>query len=56
VLQGAREEGLIMLRQAEAARPRRPEAWLSLAEGFEAANDPGAATRCRHAAQALRAG
>jgi Flp pilus assembly protein TadD len=56
VLQGHREEGLALLRRAEASRPRRPEAWLSLAEGFEAAKDPGAAARCRHAAQALRAG
>jgi arylsulfatase A-like enzyme/Flp pilus assembly protein TadD len=56
VLQGQRAEGLSMLRRAEAARPRRPEAWLSLAEGFEAAKDASAATRCRHAAQALRAG
>jgi predicted Zn-dependent protease len=56
VLQGARDEGLSLLRRAEAARPRRPEAWLSLAEGFEAAKDPAAAARCRHAAQALRAG
>ena len=55
VLQGQREEGLRLLRRAEAARPRRPEAWLSLAEGFEAARDPSAASRCRHAAQALRA-
>jgi Flp pilus assembly protein TadD len=56
VLQGQREEGLSMLRRAEAARPRRPEAWLSLAEGFDAARDPSAASRCRQAAQALRAG
>ncbi len=55
VLQGQRDEGLGMLRRAEAARPRRPEAWLSLAEGFEAAKDAGAASRCRRAAQALRA-
>jgi arylsulfatase A-like enzyme/Flp pilus assembly protein TadD len=56
VLQGERDEGLTMLRRAEAARPRRPEAWLSLAEGFEAAKDAAAASRCRQAAQALRAG
>ena len=55
VLQGERDEGLTMLRRAEAARPRRPEAWLSLAEGFEAAKDAVAASRCRQAAQALRA-
>jgi arylsulfatase A-like enzyme/tetratricopeptide (TPR) repeat protein len=56
VLQGQRDEGLGVLRRAEAARPRRPEAWLSLAEGFEAAEDASAASRCRQAAQALRAG
>ena len=54
VLQGHREEGLALLRRAEAARPRRPEAWLSLAEAFDAAQDHVAATRCRQAAQALR--
>lgn len=54
VLQGQRDEGLTVLRRAEAARPRRPEAWLSLAEGFEAARDGAAASRCRHAAQLLR--
>jgi tetratricopeptide (TPR) repeat protein len=56
VLEGQRDAGLAMLRRAEAARPRRPEAWLSLAEGFEAAKDPGAALRCRHAARSLREG
>jgi predicted Zn-dependent protease len=54
VLEGGREEGLALLRQAEAAHPRRPEAWLSLAEAYEAAKDPAAAARCRQAAQALR--
>jgi len=54
VLDGRREEGLALLRRAEAARPRRPEAWLSLAEGFDAAGDRAAAGRCRQAAQALR--
>lgn len=56
VLQGQREEGLATLRRAEAAHPLRPEAWLTLAEGFDAAKDPAAAARCRQAAQALRAG
>ena len=55
VLQGQRDEGLSILRRAEAAHPRRPEAWLSLAEGFEAAKDAAGASRCRQAAQALRA-
>jgi len=54
ILDGRREEGLALLRRAEAARPRRPEAWLSLAEGFDAAGDRAAAGRCRQAAQALR--
>jgi len=55
VREGQREEGLTLLRRAEAARPRRPEAWLSLAEGYEAARDPAGAARCRQAAQALSA-
>jgi tetratricopeptide (TPR) repeat protein len=54
VLQGDREEGLELLRRAEAARPRRPEAWLSLAEGFDAAKEKASAERCRQAARALR--
>jgi len=56
ILQGRREEGLTLLRRAEAAHPRRPEAWRSLAEGFDAARDGAAAARCRQAAQALRGG
>ena len=54
VLEGGRDDGLALLRRAEAAHPRRPEAWLSLAEGFEAAKDSTAAERCRQAARALR--
>jgi predicted Zn-dependent protease len=54
VLEGHRDEGVALLRRAEAARPRRPEAWLSLAEGFDAAKDRPAAARCRQAARALR--
>jgi cytochrome c-type biogenesis protein CcmH/NrfG len=54
VLEGGRQEGLALLRRAEAAQPKRPEAWLSLAEGFEAAKDPTSAARCRQAARALR--
>jgi choline-sulfatase len=53
-LQGQRTEGLALLRRAEAARPRRPEVWLSLAEGYEAAKDAESAARCRRSAQALR--
>jgi arylsulfatase A-like enzyme/tetratricopeptide (TPR) repeat protein len=54
VLEGGRDEGLALLRRAEAAQPRRPDAWLSLAEGYEAAKDPAGAARCRQAARALR--
>jgi len=54
VLGGARDEGLALLRRAEAAHPRRPEAWLSLADGFDAAKEPSSAARCRQAAQTLR--
>jgi Flp pilus assembly protein TadD len=39
--------GARALRRAEAARPRRPEAWLSLGRGFEAAKDAASAARCR---------
>ncbi|HEV7501852.1 MAG TPA: sulfatase-like hydrolase/transferase, partial [Vicinamibacteria bacterium] len=53
ILDGRRDEGLALLRRAEAARPRRPEAWLSLAEGFDAAGGRAAAARCRQAARAL---
>ncbi len=54
VLQGDRAAGLALLRRAEAAQPRRPEAWQSLAEGFDAAKDAASAARCREAARALR--
>jgi choline-sulfatase len=56
VREGRREEGLALLRRAEAVPPRRPEAWLSLAEAFDAAKDAAAAARCRRAARALREG
>ncbi|PYQ46710.1 MAG: hypothetical protein DMF78_25695 [Acidobacteria bacterium] len=55
VQQGQRGEGLSVLRRSLAARPRRPEAWLSLADGFEAARDAAEAARCRRAARAIRA-
>src|SRR5262249_788168 len=45
VRQGQRDEGLTVLRRAVAARPRRPEAWLSLADGFEAGRDTAEAAR-----------
>jgi choline-sulfatase len=53
IQEGHREEGLALLHRAEAARPRRSEAWISLAEGFDAAKDGAAAARCRQAARAL---
>jgi arylsulfatase A-like enzyme/Tfp pilus assembly protein PilF len=56
VRSGQRDAGLALLRRAEAAHPRRPQAWLSVAAGFDAAGDPAAAARCRQAAEALRAG
>ncbi len=55
VREGRRDEGLVALRRGQAARPRRPEAWLTLAEGFEAANDKVAAEACRRAARELTA-
>jgi arylsulfatase A-like enzyme/tetratricopeptide (TPR) repeat protein len=54
IKEGHREEGLALLHRAEAARPRRSEAWKSLAEGFDAAKDVAAAARCRQAARALQ--
>jgi choline-sulfatase len=54
IQQGHREEGLALLHRAEAARPRRSEAWMSLAEGFDAAKDSAGAARCRQAARALQ--
>jgi predicted Zn-dependent protease len=54
VREGQRDEGLAALRRAQAARPRRPEAWLTLAEGFAAAGDTAAAEACRRAARELQ--
>ncbi len=53
ILQGRREEGVVALRRALAAQPRRPEAWLSLAAAFDAAGDPGQSAACRRAAAAI---
>ncbi len=53
IREGRRDEGLVALRRGQAARPRRPEAWLTLAEGFEAASDKAAAEACRRAAREL---
>jgi arylsulfatase A-like enzyme/Tfp pilus assembly protein PilF len=53
VEQGRRDVGLETLRRGMAARPKRPQAWLSLAAGFAAARDHTSAEACRRAAQAL---
>ena len=53
ILEGRRDEGLATLKRAVAARPKRPRAWLSLADGFTAARDLASAEACRRAAQAL---
>jgi arylsulfatase A-like enzyme/tetratricopeptide (TPR) repeat protein len=53
ILEGKRDEGLALLRRSLAAHPKRPEAWLSLAEGFEAARDKASAESCRRNARSL---
>ena len=45
VLQGRRDAGLAALRRGVAAQPKRPQAWRSLAAGFEAARDVASAPR-----------
>jgi arylsulfatase A-like enzyme/Tfp pilus assembly protein PilF len=54
ILEGRREEGLAALRAALLARPRRPDAWLSLARAFSAAGDAREAALCRRHAEAAR--
>ena len=49
VRQGRRDDGLAVLRRAVAARPKRPQAWMSLAAGFDAAHDRPSAEACRRA-------
>jgi predicted Zn-dependent protease len=56
VLQGRRDAGLVALRKAREAGPKRPQAWLSLAAGFSAARDEASAESCRRAARALATG
>jgi predicted Zn-dependent protease len=56
ILQGKRDEGLLALRRALAAQPRRPEAWQSLAAAFEAAGDSRQAAACRRAASDIAKG
>jgi arylsulfatase A-like enzyme/predicted Zn-dependent protease len=55
VKEGQRAAGLDYLNRAFAAGPRRPMVWQSLAEGFDAANDPTRAATCRRQAAALAA-
>jgi choline-sulfatase len=54
VLQGRREAGVLALRKAMQTRPKRPQAWLSLAAGFAAARDEASAAACRRAARELQ--
>jgi choline-sulfatase len=54
VLQGRREDGLAVLKRAVAARPKRPQAWMSLAAGFDAAHDGASAGVCRRALEELQ--
>ncbi|HVR71128.1 MAG TPA: sulfatase-like hydrolase/transferase [Vicinamibacteria bacterium] len=53
ILEGRKEPGMAALHEALARRPRRAEAWLSLAAGFEAAGETAAAARCRREARAV---
>ena len=54
VLQGRREDGLAALKRGVAARPKRPQAWISLAAGFAAARDEASAEACRRALKELQ--
>ena len=53
VRDGQRAAGVDYLDRAFNAGPRRPMVWQTLAEGFEAANDPVRAAVCRKRAVAL---
>jgi arylsulfatase A-like enzyme/Tfp pilus assembly protein PilF len=50
VREGQRSAGVEYMQRAMAAGPRRPVVWETLAEGFEAANDPALAAACRRRA------
>ena len=50
-LEGKRDAGVLLMRQALALRPRRPAAWLSLAAAFDAAGEGASAARCRRQAR-----
>jgi arylsulfatase A-like enzyme/Flp pilus assembly protein TadD len=54
VLEGRRAEGLEVLKRGLAARPKRPQAWMSLAAGFAAAHDEASAEACRRAVKELQ--
>jgi predicted Zn-dependent protease len=47
ILEGRRAEGIALLRRAVALHPRRPQAWSSLADAFDAAGDASSAAMCR---------
>ncbi len=47
VLEGRREEGLVLLQRALAIGPRRAEVWRALGAAFAAAGDTRSAERCR---------
>jgi tetratricopeptide (TPR) repeat protein len=54
ILEGRRDEGVATLEKALALRPRRPEAWLSLARAFTDAGQAREAALCRREAEAAR--
>jgi uncharacterized protein HemY len=54
VREGQRRAGLEYLHRAMAMGPRRPAVWESLADGFDAASDPGLAATCRRRAAETR--
>jgi predicted Zn-dependent protease len=53
VRDGQRAAGIEYLERAFAIGPRRPVVWQTLAEGFEAAQNPARAAECRRRAAAL---
>jgi arylsulfatase A-like enzyme/Tfp pilus assembly protein PilF len=55
VRDGQRASGLEYLERAFAIGPRRPVVWQTLAEGFDAAQNPTRAAECRQRAVALTA-
>ena len=52
--EGRRDDGLAALKRGVAARPKRPQAWMSLAAGFAAAHDEASAEACRRALKELQ--